>query len=104
MGKLAVGIISLLVGLIVGAIGALTVGGGAMAGVGIATGLSSGVCMTVEAAENLGLLTDEQVDQVLARAVENLNAAVELPESGDTKVVGSAAECREFMDRLRAAK
>ena len=57
MGKLAVGIISLLAGLIVGAIGALTVGGGAMAGVGIATGLSSGVCMTVEAAENLGLLT-----------------------------------------------
>jgi hypothetical protein len=35
------------------------------AGVGIATGLQAGVCIAVEAARSEGLITAEQVDQVL---------------------------------------
>ncbi len=101
MGKLAVGIISLVVGLVVGAVGALTVGGGAMAGAGVATGLTTGICMTVEAAEDLDLMTPEQVEQVLTRAAENLSAVGAVPEGQPSEVADTSAECRSFMEKLR---
>jgi len=101
MGKFAVGIISLVVGLVLGAIGALTVGGGAMAGVGVATGLTTGICMTVEAAEDIGLMTPDQVEEVLARAAENLSSVGGMPEGQQSEIADTSAECKNFMEKLR---
>ncbi len=101
MGKFAVGIISLIVGLVGGAVGALTVGGGAMAGAGVATGLTTGICMTIEAAEDLGLMTPEQVEDVLTRAAENLSSLGAAPEGQPSEVADTSAECRSFMEKLR---
>ncbi len=64
-GKVFIAILVLAVGAIIGGICALSLGGGAMAGIGVATGLSAGICSTVQAAVAEGLLTPEQVDQVL---------------------------------------
>jgi hypothetical protein len=97
MGKQVVGIISLVVGLVVGAIGALTLGGGAMMGAGAASGLSMGVCATVQAAQDIGALTAPQVDQVLNRAAQNLSKGKELPQDG--KAIGSAKACSDYLSK-----
>lgn len=99
MGKVAISIISLIVGIVIGGAGAMTIGGGLMAGIGAATGLSGGICMTIEAAQDLGLMNDEEVDQVLTKATENLSGVSEIPD--DQKIVGSAAQCQEVMAKLR---
>lgn len=91
MGKTAIAIISLVVGLAVGGWGGLSLGGGAMMGVGVATGLSSGICAAVQAAQEEGLMTAEQVDQVLARAARDISGQTELPEG--EQMVGSADQC-----------
>jgi hypothetical protein len=99
MGKVAISIISLVVGVVIGGVGAMTIGAGLMAGIGVGTGLSAGICMTVEAAEDLGLMNDKQIDQVLIKAVENISGTTEIPE--DEKIVGSAAQCQEVMAKLK---
>jgi hypothetical protein len=102
MKKLLIAIISLIAGILIGGFGGLTVGGGTMAGIGIATGLSSGICITVKAATDLGLLTDEQVDQVLNKAAENAAGHTEIPE--DQKIVGTVDQCNEVIAKLKAAQ
>lgn len=99
MGKVVFGII----GLIIGALGGTMFGGsmlaGSAAGVGIATGLSAGICSTVIAAEEEGLLTPEQVNQVLARAATDMGASV--PD--DAALVDTKADCEAVMQKLRDA-
>ncbi len=102
MGKVLIAIVFLLIGLVAGGFGAMTIGGGAMAGIGVATGLSAGICSTVKAGQEEGLLTAEQVDQVLNRASRDLTGMAELPEGEE--VVGSAAACDRVMQRLMDAK
>jgi hypothetical protein len=69
------------IGLAIGAIGGTLFGGallgGSAAGIGIATGMTSGVCSVVMAATEEGLLTPEQVEQVIARAAIDLGGAVD---------------------------
>jgi hypothetical protein len=104
LGKLILGLI---IGLAVGGIGATLLGsrlaGGAM-GVGVATGLSAGICTVVEAAEQTGLLTPEQIEQILTRAAENVQSlsGETVPQGAD--LAGSVEECRGFMERLRASQ
>ena len=97
MNKIVVGIIGLVVGAVVG--GSLI--GGTAAGIGIGTGLSAGICSTVQAAQDEGLLTAEQVDQVLVRAAADMAGTDGLPEG--TSIVGGAAECAKVMETLKAA-
>lgn len=99
MGKTGIAIISLVVGLGVGGWGGLNLGGGAMMGVGVATGLSSGICATVQAAQEEGLLTAEQVDQVLNRAAQDISGKTELPEG--EQIIGSADQCAQFIQKLQ---
>ncbi|MGJ8586185.1 MAG: hypothetical protein ACSHXD_19000 [Marinosulfonomonas sp.] len=101
MGKFGSGIIGAIIGVAVGAVGGLSLGGGAMMGVGVATGLSAGVCSTVQAAQEEGLLTAEQVDQILNRAAADLTSGTNLPEG--EQMVGSAAQCDDVMAKLKSA-
>jgi len=99
MGKFVIALITLVVGMLIGGFGALTFGGGAMMGVGLGTGLTTGVCMTVQAAEDLGLMTPAQVDQVLTRAAENLAGHVDA--SDEFKTTDTSAECKEFLAKFK---
>lgn len=99
MGKAIIGIVALIVGFVGGAVlggGALT---GMAAGAGIATGLSAGICATVTAAQEEGLLDDAQIAQVLARAATDMGG--ELPADAD--LISSREQCADVMERLRAA-
>lgn len=73
-----------------------------MAGIGIATGLSAGICSTVLAAAAVEeLLTPDQVDQVLTRAAADMAAL-----TGDTvedEIVGRSDDCANVLETLRAS-
>lgn len=101
MSKTVLAILSLIIGLAVGAYGGLSLGGGAMMGIGVATGLSSGICATVQAAQEEGIMTAEQADVVLARAAKDLSSKASIPE-GD-QMVGTATRCDAFMAKLKNA-
>ena len=98
MGKLLIGLVA---GLLIGAFGALSFGGGAMMGAGVATGLSAGICSTVQAAQDEGIMTAGQVDQVLGRAAADIAKLGSLPS--DEKVVGAAADCAMVLEQIKAA-
>lgn len=101
MGKVVFGLIGLVVGVVLGTMFGGALIGGSAAGIGVATGLSAGICSTVQAAQEEGLLTAEEVDQVLNRAATD-SAAMAGGETPAT-IIGSAEECEGVMDRLRAA-
>ena len=103
MSKILVGILFLILGGLLGFAGGATIGFGGGAGIGIATGLSAGVCGIATAARDEGLLTDEQVDQVFNRAVENLRALSPEIETDAEQIVGGAGECDAVLERLRQA-
>lgn len=97
-------ILLLLVGAVIGAVvgvfllsGVLT---GVGAGVGILTGLKAGACLTVEAAKEQGLVTAEQIDDVL-NAATRLIAAEKLAD--ETALSGGDAECAKVVADLKAA-
>lgn len=101
MGKAVIGILGLVVGLLGGTMfGGALIGGTAM-GIGAGTGLSAGICATVQAAQEEGIMTAEQVDQVLIRAAQDLAGTEGVPEGAD--MVGGAAECAAVMEKLKSA-
>lgn len=101
MGKLLIAVVALVVGAIGGAFFGSSLLGGAMMGAGVGTGLSAGICSTVKAAQEEGLLTAAQVDQVMSRAAKDLAAWSGEAEPGP--VAGSAAACDDALARLKAA-
>lgn len=85
------------------------VGGGALTffvavpgsvGLGVATGMMAGACVTVETAKDLGLITAEQVDQILTAAAEGISKQ-SLGEAG--RLSGGDAECQTIVDDIKAA-
>lgn len=103
MGKVVLALVFLVLGGILGFFGGAAIGFGGGAGMGIATGLSAGVCGVAKAAQDEGLLTDEQIDQVFARAVGNLRALSPESQSEAEQIVGGAGECDAVLERLRQA-
>lgn len=99
MGKAII----VIVALVVGFVGGVVLGGGALtgmaAGAGIATGLSAGICATVTAAQEEGLLDDAQIAQVLSRAATDMGGEV----PADAALVTSQEGCAGVMERLRTA-
>jgi len=74
---------------------------GVSAGVGVATGLTAGACLTVEAAKQKGFITAEQVNEVLLAAGELISASA----SADSKptLTGGDAECQRVVTDLKKA-
>ena len=101
MGKAVIGIIGLVVGAVLGIVFGAPLMMGTAAGLGVATGLNAGICATVQAAQDEGLLSAEQVDQVLTRAASNIAdiQGVELEKES----LGSSANCEKVMADLAAA-
>lgn len=101
MGKLLIAVVALVVGAVGGAFLGSSLLGGAMMGAGVGTGLSAGICSTVKAGQEEGLLTADQVDQVMSRVAKDL--AAWSGTSGPAMLAGSAAACDEALARLAAS-
>ncbi len=101
MGKYLIGG---LIGLVLGVAGTFMIMGsavGAGAGAGVAVGLTTGICTMAKSAQDMGLMTPEQVDQVLSNALTLFGETADVPEGAE--VVGSAAQCEEALAKIRAA-
>ncbi|MEX5729152.1 putative membrane protein YczE [Rhodovulum iodosum] len=95
MGKLLIGLV---IGLVIG------IGGGVMllgagVGAGAGSGLMVGICSVTQAAQDQGLMTSEQVDQVLEAVPGVLGSA--MPEGAE--MAGGAADCEAFIAEFKAA-
>lgn len=101
MAKVALLIVGLVVGLIGGTMFGGALIGGAATGIGIATGMSAGICSTVQAAQEEGVMTAEQVDQVLMRAAADL--ADMSGKEGSGQIIGASTDCETVMQQLRDA-
>jgi len=101
MSKVLIGLAGLIIGAMAGALFGGALIGGAATGVGIATGASAGICMTVQAAEEEGLLTPGEIDMVLSRAAAD--AAEFSGNEAPAQVVGARDDCASVMERLRNA-
>ena len=99
MGKYLLAGIALIVGVLIGIFGGASIGGGAMMGAGVATGLTTGICTVIQAAQDAGVMNTEQADQVMTQA-----AASFLSEGSAEPAVGTAADCADFMKKLKAGK
>ncbi|SIO43780.1 hypothetical protein SAMN05444722_2148 [Rhodovulum sp. ES.010] len=86
-----------LVGAIVGALLIAPVMLGAGAGTGIAVGMKTAACIMQEA-EEAGIVTAEQAEQIRALAAAEFGADVPEGES-----MGGPTDCATFMDEMRAA-
>jgi hypothetical protein len=91
-----------LLGAIVGGIATIILASGWFtgigAGVGVATGLQAGVCLAVEAAKDEGLITAEQVDQVLNATGKQLAAD---DFAGNAATTGGNLDCEKVIAKLK---
>ena len=101
MGKAVIGIIGLVIGTVLGIVFGAPLMMGTAAGLGVASGLNAGICATVQAAQDEGLLSAEQVDQVLTRAASDIAAVQGLELEED--ILGSSAHCEKVMADLAEA-
>ncbi len=94
----------ILLGLVIGAIAGVFLLSpfvlGIGTGVGVATGLEAGACLTVEAAKEAGFITAEQVGEVLNAAIRTI-AATEIENAA--ALSAGDAECAKVVDKLKAA-
>jgi hypothetical protein len=94
----------ILLGLVIGAIAGVFLLSpfilGIGTGVGVATGLKAGACLTVEAAKEAGFITPEQVGEVLDAAIQTI-ASTEI-ETAET-LANADAECAKVVEELKAA-
>ena len=99
-----IAIVFLLIGGAVGGFLALGFGAGLGAGAGIVVGSQAGACLAVESAKDQGLLSAEQIDQVLAGAIGKIKSKAELPPDAEPQWVGTAADCAAMIAELEAAQ
>jgi hypothetical protein len=93
------GFLLFLVGGIVGAVATFFVAVGVGAGAGIVTGVKAGACLTVEAAKEQGLISQDQVNQVLTAAAKQIaDSGTEVPD-----ITGGDAACQTFIAELKQA-
>jgi hypothetical protein len=93
-----------LVGLIIGGAATVVLAPallGVGAGVGIATGMKAGACLTVEAAKERGFITAEQVDEVLRAAVKQIASSA--PDGSAAALTDADAECAKVVSDLKKA-
>jgi len=94
-----IAIIFLLIGGAVG--GFLGLGMGSVTG--IVAGSQAGACLAVETAKEQGLLTSEQVDQVIAGAIGKIKDKAAQSEDTELKWIGNEADCAAMVAELQKA-
>jgi len=73
---------------------------GTAAGVGIATGIQAGACLTVEAAKEKGFVTAEQVNEILADAGKLITSG---EYASDSATGQGDLDCEKVVAELKAA-
>ncbi|GGD62307.1 hypothetical protein [Croceicoccus mobilis] len=93
MGKFAIGLIALVFGLVIGGVSASMIVGGAAAGAGAGAGIMTGMCSTIQAAQNAGVMSAEDADRTIAQVASDLSDK----DGASIEITGTAQECADFM-------
>jgi hypothetical protein len=96
-------IVFLLIGGVLGGFLALGYGAGMGAGAGIVVGSQAGACLAMESAKDQGLLSAEEIEQVLDGAIGKIQGKAQLPPEAKFKWVGTEADCAAMIAELEAA-
>lgn len=94
------GLLIFILGAVIGAAGSFLFGTGIGAGAGVITGLKAGACLTVEAAKDKGLITGDQVDEVLNAAVQSI---LSQEASGEAAITEADLKCEQVVAEMKAA-
>jgi hypothetical protein len=100
MKTFLIAIVFLIIGAAVGGFLAIGIGAGAGAGAGILVGSQAGACLAVESAKEKGLLTPEQVDEVLGSAIGKIKGKSEPPPDAKLQWVASDADCVKMISEM----
>jgi len=98
-----IAIVFLLIGGAVGGYLALGYGAGMGAGAGIVVGSQAGACLAMESAKDQGLLSGEQIDQVLAGAIGKIKGKAQIAPDATLQWVGTEADCATMIAELETA-
>ncbi len=98
-----IAIVFLLIGGAVGGFLALGYGAGLGAGAGIVVGSQAGACLAMESAKDQGLLSAEQIDQVLVGAIGKIKGKSQLPPDPELQWVGTESDCADMIAELETA-
>mgnify|MGYP003572963056 FL=1 len=98
-----IAIVFLLIGGAIGGFLAFGYGAGMGAGAGIVVGSQAGACLAVESAKDQGLLSAEQIDQVIGGAIGKIKGKAQLPPDAELRWVGSEADCAAMVAELEKA-
>lgn len=97
MSKIVITVLALVAGCAIGVIGVL-IAFGFDTGLGLAAGMSAGMCETLNAAQGLNLLTEAQAGQVFERAADSLKAT---GASDLSSLVANAGDCDGVLSQLQ---
>ena len=100
MKKFLLVVLGFVLGTIVTIFFSSTILTGIGAGVGVATGIKAGACLTVEAAKERGFITSDQVDEVLRAAIKQI---VDTDLGEEDALSGADAECEKVVSELKNA-
>ena len=89
-----------ILGTVIGAAGSFLFSTGIGAGAGVITGLKAGACLTVEAAKDKGLISGDQVDEVLNAAVQSI---LSQEVSGEEAINEGDLKCEQVVAEMKAA-
>lgn len=99
-----VGLVSLLIGAILGGFLALGFGTGMGAASGLVVGSQAGACLAVETARTQGLLSSEEIDRVIAATVDKLREKTRnVPEQANIEWIETGAECERMIAEMDQA-
>ena len=94
------GLLIFIAGAILGAVVTFGVATGLGAGAGIVTGMQAGACLTVETAKRKGLLTPDQVNEILADAK---NQIISSEHADDSSALSGDLKCEKIVADLQKA-
>ena len=100
MKSFIIAIIFLVIGGAVGGFLALSVGKGVGAGAGLVVGTQAGACMAVEAAKERGLLSGQQINQVIADTVGKIKGKSTPKPDAPIQWVGNEADCAKMVAEM----
>ena len=96
----SIAILCFVVGLFVGT----NLVGGIFAGAGAASGLiygsQAGVCLTVETAKDMGVLSPEQADKLIASTMEKIRGKTKSAKDSGIKWIDHEKNCAEMVKKM----
>lgn len=93
-------IVCFVVGLFVGANLVAGIFAGAGGAAGLIYGSQAGVCLTVETAKDMGVLSTEQADKLIANTMEKIRGKTKSAKGSGIRWIDKEKDCAEMVKKM----